>query len=234
MSDEQFFDSAFAAVSSFFVGGHTMHETLQRVLELAVDALPAVAYTGITMMRRGRPSTGVFSDPQVPDIDQRQYEVDAGPCVESLRTGEILQIESTAADRRWPEFSRDCLDHGIHSTLSLPLTVDGDTHGAINFYATSEDAFGPRELRTASSFASRAAVVLANAAAYWTARSKAEQLETALATRVMIEQAKKLIMDSLACDDETAFSHLVQRSRDENRKLREVAEDVVGGASRRR
>src|SRR5687768_13778624 len=137
MSAEAAFDKSLSTLSQFFVGDWTVLETLDRVAEITTAAIPAAEFVGITMMANGRVQTAVFTDPQSPEIDQAQYDADAGPCLDSFRNGEIYRIDSTRRDDRWPAFSRSCREHNILSTLSLPLTVEGNTNGALNLYCTA-------------------------------------------------------------------------------------------------
>jgi GAF domain-containing protein len=233
MSDATFEDS-FAALSAFFVGESTMESTLQHVAELACRAVPGTTYVGMSLrMPNGKAATTVFNDPDVAEIDQAQYDADSGPCLDALRTGEVMRIDSTRLDEEWPEFSRACLDHGIHSTLSLPLTVEGETSGALNLYSGETKGFDEDKTHTAMLFAAQAAIVLANATAYWGARAKAEQLEAALSSRAVIEQAKGIIMSTMRCGADEAFQLLVKQSQQQNRKLREVAEEIVRLSSQR-
>jgi GAF domain-containing protein len=161
VGDESEFESSLCALSQFFVGDRTMLETLTRVSEISILAIPVADLVGMTMLTNGRPATSVFSDPEAPDIDQAQYHHGEGPCLEAFRTGETRRIDSTAEETRWPEFCASCRVHGIHSTLSVPLTVDGETYGALNLYSRQKAAFGSAELRTATLFGAQAAIVLA-------------------------------------------------------------------------
>jgi GAF domain-containing protein len=210
-----------------------MVETLTRVCEISVLAIPVADLVGMTMLTNGRPATSVFSDPEAPEIDQAQYHHGQGPCLEAFTSGETRRIDSTENETRWPEFCASCVARGIHSTLSVPLNVDGETYGALNMYSRQKAAFGAAELRTATLFAAQAAIVLANARSYWDARSRAEQLEVALASRAEIEQAKGIIMSTMRCDADAAFEVLVKQSQRENRKLREVAREIVAHATTR-
>jgi GAF domain-containing protein len=223
-----------AALNAYFVGGSTMGETLHRVAELAGAAVPATNFVGITMMVRGKPATTVFTDPDAPEIDQAQYDTGHGPCLDAFRTGKVCAIPSTRRDITWPEFSRACLDHGIHSTLSLPLNAADLTLGATNLYSNEADAFPTAGIDAATAFASQAAIVLANAQAYTDARTLGEDLTKSMAAREIIEQAKGIIMGSLRCTPDEAFEQLVRQSQATNIKLRDVAEQLVKNTSRRR
>jgi GAF domain-containing protein len=233
MSDDSPLRESLAALSQFFVGDRTMEESLHRVAEMTKEAVPAAAYVGVTMMHRGRPQTTVFTDPAAPEIDARQYEADSGPCLDSFRLGEVVRLDSARHETRWPEFRRGCLDHGILSTISFPLTVENVTNGALNLYAKRERAFSDEEVEVGGLFAAQAAIVLANAQAYWSARAKSEQLEQALQSRAEIEQAKGIIMAATRCTPDEAFDVLVRQSQQQNRKLRDIAIEIVSNASRR-
>ena len=233
MSEESAFEKSLSALSQFFVGDRTMLETLERVAEMATVALPAAAFVGLTLTSDGRARTAVFTHADAPQIDEAQYTSGDGPCLESSRTGEIYRIASTRTSDRWPEFCRACVEHGIESTLSLPLTVNGETSGAMNLYSREEHAFDGNAMETARLFAAQAAVVIANAGAYWSARARAEQLDQAMQSRAGIEQAKGIIISTMRCDADEAFDILVKQSQQQNRKLHEIASEIVQNASRR-
>jgi GAF domain-containing protein len=222
-----------AALSQYFVGGKSMADTLTRVSEMTVAAVPGADFVGITMTVDGKPGTGVFTDPTAPEVDQTQYETGEGPCLEAFRSGEIMEIESTADDGPWPAFRAACLEHGLHSTLSLPLVVADDRVGALNLYASKARAFGDEDVEVARLFAAQAAIVLANAQAYWDARVLSEQLGQALETRSEIDQAKGIIMATMRCSADEAFHQLVRQSQRQNVKLRDLAREIVGNATRR-
>src|SRR5947208_4317367 len=131
-----------AALSRFFVGDGTLHETLQRVTDLSVAAVDGADMVGITRIVEGRQRTAVFTDDLAPEIDQAQYESGTGPCVEAFASGEIREIEWTLEDGPWPEFRRAAADHGIYSTLSFPLTVNKQQVGAMNLYSRHKRALG--------------------------------------------------------------------------------------------
>jgi GAF domain-containing protein len=220
------------ALSSFFVGQTTMSDTLLQVSALATDSVPGTKFVGLTMLVDDKPSTAVFTDPLSPELDQTQYDTGHGPCLDAFRTGEIRTIPSTKQENPWPEFSAACVAHGIYSTLSLPLAVGDKPLGAMNLYAPDEFAYDGTHLATALLFASQASIVLANAQAYWDARSLGEQLSESIASRAVIEQAKGVIMGSMRCGADEAFDFLVKQSQHTNTKLRTVAQDIVDDVTR--
>lgn len=220
-----------AALSRFFVGDGTVHETLVRVADLTVEAIPAAELVGITMPVEGRNRTAIFTDETAPEVDQAQYDSGDGPCLEAFREQRITSIASTLEDGAWPEFRRAAVGHGIYSTMSFPLVVDKNAVGAMNLYARSERAFTENDAATGTLFASQAAIVLANAQAYWDARELSTRLGDAMAHRAVIEQAKGILMGAQRCGEGEAFEILVKASQRENAKLRTIAQRMVDSAA---
>ncbi|HWI04196.1 MAG TPA: GAF and ANTAR domain-containing protein [Acidimicrobiales bacterium] len=216
-----------SALSRFFVGDGTLQDTLHRVSEYAVQAVPAAAMTGITMLVEGRARTAVFTDEAAPEIDSAQYETGIGPCLDSFRHAKIFRIDDTMKDDRWAPFSEAAAAHGIRSTLSIPLVANHEGLGALNFYSRTPNGFSTEDEEIASQFGVQAAIVLANAQAYWDAYLLSQNLATAMQSRAVIEQAKGILMGAQRCTADEAFQILVRASQRENRKLREIAEDMV-------
>ena len=221
-----------AALSRFFVGDGTLEETLYRVADLAAEAVPGADLTGLTMLVDGKPTTAVFSDEQAPEIDAAQYATGVGPCLDAFRHRRSYRIDETETDERWPPFARAAAARGVRSTLSLPLVVDHQGVGALNFYAHAPAAFSADAEALGQRFAAQAAIVLANASAYWDAHQLGQDLRQAMASRAVIEQAKGVLMATRRCTADEAFGVLVRTSQRENRKLREVAEELVGAIER--
>lgn len=216
-----------SAVSEFVSGAATLGETLKHVAELAVEAVQPAEFAGLTMLVDGKPSTAVFTDERSPEIDSSQYETGIGPCLDSFRNSEVNIIVDTEKDDRWPPFSEACAARGIRSTLSMPLVTDNEGIGALNFYGLEPDSFSQVHVAQAQLFASLAAITLVNAQAYWDARQLSEHLNEAMKSRSVIEQAKGILMAGGAKSADEAFQMLVRVSQRENRKLREVAIELV-------
>ena len=234
MSKDRARDDGLVELSQYFVGDKTMLDTLHRVATLAVEAIEPAAYAGLTMLIDGELMTSVFTDPEAPEIDRAQYDTGEGPCLDAFRTGEIHRITSTEADGPWPAFRAACRARGIQSTASFPMLIDDVRHGALNMYSTKVDAFGAEELRTGRTFAAQAGAVVAYARSYWNARQLSDHLEAALVHRAEIEQAKGIIIATTGVSPDAAFEVLVQQSQHENRKLRDVATDLVKSKIRNR
>jgi GAF domain-containing protein len=173
----------------------------------------------------------VFTDEVVPDIDAAQYETGSGPCLDAFRHQQVFRIDDTEKDIQWPSFSESAAAHGLRSTLSVPLVARHEGVGALNFYAREPAGFSDGDVETGLQFATQAAIVLANSQAYWDAHQLGQDMAQAMKSRATIEQAKGILMGAQRCTPDEAFQILVRASQRENRKLREIAEEIVDKTS---
>jgi GAF domain-containing protein len=229
VADTRGVSDAFDALARFFVHDGTLGDTLLQVAELACKAGPA-DMAGITMLVDGVASTGVFTDSEAAEIDEAQYQSEHGPCLDAFRDQSVYWIDSTAADVRWPEFVRTAAHHGIKSTLSLPITARDESLGALNLYSRTEAAFREADIERMMTFAAHSAFVLINAQVYWDARNLNENLNQAMRSRATIDHAVGIVMATGGKNSQEAFQVLVRASQRENRKLREIATEVVARA----
>ena len=220
---------ALGALSQFVISKVSMGETLLRVSQITTDALPAADMAGISLLGAdGRPTTGVFTDPEAPEIDVAQYASGRGPCLDSWRLRKIVRLDDLDNVDAYPEFAATARAHGIHSTLSLPLMAGDDAAGALNLYSRTREGFTAEDEQAGTLLAGAAAIVLVNASAYWQAAQLSEQLGQAMQSRAVIEQAKGILMArSPQLDAEQAFDLLRKASQRENVKLREIAQRIV-------
>jgi GAF domain-containing protein len=223
---------ALGALSQFFISDGTLGDTLLRVAQLACEAVGPAGLAGLTLLVDGKPATGVFTDPEAPQIDAAQYESGHGPCLDAFRHQQVYRIDSTAGERRWPEFAGLAAAHGIVATASIPVTARGESLGALNFYSRT-GPFDDSCTWQAELFAQQAAIVLSNAQVYWDARQLGENLQQALRSRSVIDQAIGILLAGGGRTPEEAFQLLVRASQRENRKLRDVAAEMVDRAARR-
>jgi GAF domain-containing protein len=216
-----------ATLSRFYVGEATVQEVLDKVADLCRQTIDGADMVGITMVVDGKPKTAVFTDDSAPSIDSTQYETGVGPCLDAFRHQKVLRIDSVEDEERWRPFCEAAAEHGVKSTLSLPLVVSHDGVGAMNLYSCSPRAFSEEDEQTGVAFAGQAAIALANAQAYWDANELSRNLTEAMRSRATIEQAKGILMAARRCGPDEAFEVLVKASQRENRKLRDVADRLV-------
>ena len=223
---------AIRQLASVSVVNTGLPDLLNQVAVLANETVDGSDFVGMTMAVKGRVQTPVYTDEDAPEIDAAQYRTGVGPCVDAFRDCAMYLVPSTPEDERWKPFSEACVAHGVLSMMSLPVAANGESLGALNFYSRTERAFDADAEAVAAAFAAQAGVIIANARAYWDAKELGEQLTEALSTRVITEQAKGLLM-STGLSADAAFDVLKKASQSQNRKLRDVAADIVAEAERR-
>jgi GAF domain-containing protein len=202
----------------------------------------------MTIRPGGRPASAAATDPVTAGVDEVQYRLDDGPCLEAMRAGEIVSIDDTAWSTRWPEFEARAAAAGIRSCLAVPVQdvsgqyVSGQDAsggneprkpaiGVLSLYAREKAAFGDQEARRAEAFAERASSALAFAVRLASYADLNEQLRASLATRPVIDQALGIIIARENCSQAAAFAILRNASQNSNTKLRDLAARVVAGAT---
>jgi GAF domain-containing protein len=206
---------------------HSMQNLLQAVTDLATVVMPGDTEASVSLVVEGKPSTVVFTGQMALDLDERQYERGYGPCLHAATTGELTEIADTQAESRWSDYVRLATERGCRSSLSTPLVVADRVTAALNIYARQPNAFDEQSRTIASRFAPYASVALASMYAYQDARDMANNLEIALQSRAVIDQAKGILMERHKLTADQAFQVLAQASMRGNIKLRAVAEELV-------
>jgi GAF domain-containing protein len=207
----------------------SMESLLQTVADLTKSVMPGNPEASVLMLTKGQPTTVSSTGDLATDLDERQYERGHGPCLHAARTGEVTEIPDTRADDRWPDYTPRAVEHGNLSSLSIPLAIDQSEQvtGALNIYARRPDAFDEASRSVATRFAPYAAVAAGNLYAYQSARDMAENLQIALESRAVIDQAKGILMERYKLTADQAFQLLARASMRTNRKLRDIADDLV-------
>ncbi len=207
----------------------SMDSLLQTVADLAKTVMPGNPEASVSVLVRDRPTTVASTGALATDLDETQYDEGHGPCLHAARTGELTEIPDTRTDDRWPDYTPRAVEHGNLSSLSVPLPIDEKEQvtGALNIYARRPHAFDEASRSVATRFAPYAAVAAGNLYAYQVARDMADNLQTALQSRAVIDQAKGILMERRKLTADQAFQALAQASMHTNRKVRDVADDLV-------
>jgi GAF domain-containing protein len=207
----------------------SLDSLLQTVADLTKSVMPGNPEASVLLLVKDRPTTVVSTGELATELDERQYERGHGPCLHAARTGEVIEIPDTRADDRWPDYLPRAVERGNLSSLSIPLAIDPDERvtGALNIYARRPDAFDEASRSVATRFAPYAAVATGNLYAYQSARDMAENLQAALESRAVIDQAKGILMERYKLTADQAFQLLARASMTTNRKLRDVADHLV-------
>lgn len=222
---------AFAQLSRIVLGEAPLPAILQRLVQIACQLLPIDVEASITLLSGDDATTVASTDDIAVKLDERQYENERGPCLDAAAAGERIRILDMRSESRWPRFGEAAAGMGVLSSLSIPLPVQRNVTGALNFYASEVDAFSDETIELAEMFGAHAAVAVANAHLYETTAALAEQMKQAMANRAVIEQAKGIIMRDRGCSADEAFDALALLSQETHTKLREVAQQLVDQVS---
>jgi GAF domain-containing protein len=222
--------STVAELQQLLLATEDITDFLDELATLTVRVLPGELSCGITLRRNHEAITVASSDARASQVDEIQYGHHQGPCLHTLATGEEVVIDDLAADDRW-DYQMPALRHGVRSVLSLPLHADGQVIGALNIYASQPHAFGPSEQLLAWRFADEVSRALALAMRIAERTEISQHLQTALASRAVIDQAIGIIMGQNRCPAAEAFDILRTTSRHRKVKLLDTAIQIITAVS---
>lgn len=236
--------ASLSALGGLVSGSLGLHELLTSVATFAVTAIPGAEGAGVALLRTDQPGNPIealaASDPFVAEIDRLQYEVlDEGPCITAVMERRTVRSGSLGGEKIWPRFGPRVGRLGIHSALSLVMMLpegsrEGkETVGAINLYSRTKDAFDEHAAHLGELFAAPAAVSVYNAQVLRAAQSLAGQLQEALTSRPVIDQAIGVLRARSGMSEVEAITRLRTISQQEHAKLVDVAEHLVQEAANR-
>jgi transcriptional regulator with GAF, ATPase, and Fis domain len=203
---------------------------LDTLVFAVMDNLDGCDAVGVTVVMEDRPRTAAYTTAQTLEIDAVQYAVGDGPCLDAFRHQRENLVDLGGALERWPMFTAAVLDDGVRTLLALPLVSGTRCFGALNLYAHERHAFDHSDLELTRMAAARAADAVGAVVEIEGARQVAAQMEQAMASRAVIEQAKGVLMGRHGVDEKQAFELLRQQSQRLNVKLRALAAELVNGA----
>lgn len=225
--------SSLVGLAALLTDQRPLPDTLTEIAEFAVAAIPGAQGAGLTMLEDDRAQTVVASATFVRDVDEVQYGLGEGPCLLAVQTRQTQTSGSLGGESRWPRFGPRVGRLGVHSALSLPLLVPDRVVGALNVYARPRNAFTADAVRIGELFAVPAAVSVHNAQVLAQTQRLAEQLEQALTSRSVIDQAIGVVMSRSGVNSQEAFDRLRAMSQTQHLKLHQVAAAFVEEAARR-
>jgi len=221
------FSGGFRVPAGLDLQAHTTDSVFLAVADLAVRSTTAASAVSVTTLDGGALATAVATDPVARLLDQAQYAGDAGPCVESVRSNEVVEIRDTQSDPRWPGFTAAALEEGIRGVLSLPMPLDGSFGASLNVYAPEAAAFTDGDREGLVGLVAFAASAITNLRLYEASRVLVEQMQTAMQSRALIDQARGILMAEHRCTPDEAFEILRRTSQAANRKMRDLAREIV-------
>ncbi len=217
----------FVTLADTLVDDYDVVDLLDRLVHAIVELLP-VQQAGLLLLDDSQEPQLLASTSEstrVLELFQLQSS-EGGPCIECLNTGAPVSVDDLSSHQSWPRFSQVALSLGFEAVHALPLRLRGDTVGALNLFG-SRARLSENDLQVGQSLADMATIGILQHRSSRRASIEAEQLQQALASRVVIEQAKGVLAEFAHVDMEVAFDSLRTYSRSRNLKLGEVAEAIV-------
>ncbi|MBQ1040055.1 GAF and ANTAR domain-containing protein [Micromonospora sp. C81] len=225
-------NAAISELGQIKFGETDLSGVLTQVSELARRTIPGAEEVSVTLLKQEGAHTAAFSGEMALRLDELQYEYGHGPCLEAAREAAVVSVPDMSDEARWPQWAAQAVRGGALSSLSIGFPIQETVLGALNIYGVKPGAFDDDAVTLAQTFAGYAAVALANAHLYDTTATLAAQMQSAMQSRAVIEQAKGIIMGERRCTPDEAFAVLAKVSQDSNRKLRDVAAALVERAAR--
>ena len=227
---EQRIIGTFVELADTMVDDFDVIEFLHRIAERCVELLDCseagVLLADAAGMLRVMASSSERSDA----LDVLQSQNDEGPCYECYVRGATVSSEDLGEDRdRWPTFSPAALARGFRSVHALPMRVRGQTVGALNLFRAQAGCLDDRDVPLGQGMADIAAVALMQERSVRESHGVVEDLQGALSSRVVIEQAKGVLAERIQINVDAAFVSMRAFARANNLKLRHVAQDVIDG-----
>jgi transcriptional regulator with GAF, ATPase, and Fis domain len=178
--------------------------------------------------QRGRLQFMAASNEDVKRLEMFQVQVDEGPCLEAFQTGRpVVNADLRLDTERWPDFATRAAADGYLSAHAFPLRLRQDVIGAIGVFAAEVRPWDEAEAHTVQALAHVATIGLLQERAVRRGEVLAGQLQTALTSRIVIEQAKGALAQFLGVSIDDAFQILRDHARRTNGRLSDVARALV-------
>lgn len=224
---------AFATLADTLVAGYDVLDLLQSLVEYCHDLLD-VDSAGILLQNGGGELEVVASTSESNTlIEVMQLDANSGPCLESFRTRAVVSVpDIEAGSERWPEFRATALALGIRSVYAIPLRLRETTIGTLNLVRNESGELNPHDVRAAQALADVATIGILQERTIRDATTIRDQLQAALSSRIVIEQAKGVVAETGKLSMDAAFDRIRKHARAHQTPLSVVARQLVAGEIR--
>jgi GAF domain-containing protein len=227
LSRETRLNAAFVKLADTLIADFDVVDLLHTLVEECVDLLDTQA-GGLTLAdAAGRLQLVASTSERADFVEIMQLNAGAGPCVDCFATGKAVSVADIDKSDQWPEFRAAALQRGFHSVYSTPMRLRGDIIGTMNLFSTSLGALNPADADVAQALADVATIGILQERVIRESSIVTEQLQRALDSRILIEQAKGVLSQIANLDMHDAFVALRTYARTNQLSLRAVAEGVI-------
>lgn len=217
---------AYAELQNLILDQRDVTEFLHELAMLAAAIVPG-SHCGVTLRRGSQLASVANSDEIALRMDELQYLGGLGPCLHALEYDERVDVPDMSSETRWGGYAAYALANGIQSSFSLPLRLDGSIRGAVNLFSPRIDGFSETDIQRAQAFTDQAATSLTLLLRQADTVRLDHQMREALNTRAVIDQALGILMGARKISSREAFEHLRQASQSSNRRLSDLAAELI-------
>jgi len=221
----------FVELADTLVDDFDVIEFLHVLAERCVELLGVSAAGLLLTDQQGALQLVAASSERTRLLELFQLQTDQGPCVDCFRTGEPVSVTDLPAAGRWPRFSAAAAEVGFAAVHALPMRLRDEVIGALNLFDTEPVELNSGTLRIGQALADVATIGLLQQRAIHRRDVLTEQLQTALSSRILIEQAKGVLAERHHLDLDTAFTLLRSGARSRSRRLSDLAQAIVDGTA---
>jgi GAF domain-containing protein len=226
MADQKLLMQTLSEFASMLVQDFTISDVLHDLAERATAVVGADS-AGVSLQEVGHLRFATALDERCSNLERVQESEQAGPCVDALRAGEAVAVADLAEAPRWGAYGQAAREAGVAAILGVPMRLDGEKIGTLNIYSNTRRKWSDDDLGAARVLADIASSYVINASKLARQRRVNEQLQEALSSRVIIEQAKGILAAEHGISIDKAFEVLRRHARSHRASLRSVAEAVV-------
>jgi GAF domain-containing protein len=229
---EKIFD-VFATLADTLVANYDVLDVLQTLVDACRDTLDVDSAGILLANSSGRLEVVASTSEANALVETMQLDADAGPCMDCFRTRSVVSLPDVAAGpERWRRFASTALAVGIHSVYAIPLRLRETTIGTLNLMRGERGEFDRHDIRAAQAFADVATIGILQERSLRDASAVRDQLQQALNSRVVIEQAKGVVAETANVSVEEAFTAIRDLARSQQVALRSIAHQIVAGELR--
>lgn len=205
-------------------------ELLTLLTDCCVDVLDVGAAGIMLVAPEGDLRVMASSSEAMRVLELFEIQAQEGPCLDCYRTGQpIVNQDLATVNGRWPRFASEALAAGFQSVHALPMRLRGSVIGALNLFRSTPGELRDADVEAAQALADVATIALLQHRAALQAQVVNDQLNHALNSRIVIEQAKGMIAERQGFNMEQAFATLRNHARNHNLRLVDVAANVING-----
>jgi transcriptional regulator with GAF, ATPase, and Fis domain len=228
--DGQLLSETFVELTDTMVADFDVIDFLHVLTDRSVQLLDVSAAGLLLADPRGELRVLAASSEAARLVELFQLQNQQGPCLDCFRTGlPVTAADLAAAEQRWPRFAAAALQAGFGAVQALPMRLREQVIGALNLFRADAGAFAPEDVRVGQALADVATISLLHERNVRRSDTLNEQLQIALNSRVVIEQAKGKLAERLGLDMDQAFGLLREYARARNLRLSDLAQAVIDG-----